>query len=412
MSCKSSTKAAVMAFSILLTSLIVNSGVAAHSRGCNSGFHRCKKSPTNSQAPSPSPQKAETLVFAEQRLAVVYPVIQKFKSIITSDPLGITKSWVGSDICKYRGFYCETPPDNQSATALASIDFNGFQLGAPTLDGFLDRLPDIALFHANSNNFAGTISPNISNLPYLYELDISNNKFSGPFPTAFLFMNSLTFLDIRFNLFAGSVPPQIFTQNLDVLFINDNNFMQKLPDNLGSSHVLYLTLANNNFTGPIPGSIVKALSFLTEVLFLNNQLTGCLPYEIGFLKEAIVFDASNNQLTGPLPFSLGCLDQVEQLNFAGNMLYGTVPEVVCGLENLVNFSLSNNYFMNVGLRCRSLIERGVLDVSNNCILDLPFQRSAAECGDFFRFPRICPRMETYTCVTCELPYWPSCDLIS
>jgi hypothetical protein len=411
MSCKSSTKAAVMAFSILLTSLIVNA-VAVHSRGCSSGFHGCKKSPTNSQAPSPSPQKAKTLVFAEQRLAVVYPVIQKFKSIITSDPLGITKSWVGSDICKYRGFYCENPPDNLSATALASIDFNGFQLGAPTLDGFLDRLPDIALFHANSNNFAGTISPNISNLPYLYELDISNNKFSGPFPTAVLFMNSLTFLDIRFNLFAGSVPPQIFTQNLDVLFINDNNFMQMLPDNLGSSHVLYLTLANNKFTGPIPGSIAKALSFLTEVLFLNNQLTGCLPYEIGFLKEAIVFDASNNQLTGPLPFSLGCLDKAEQLNFAGNLLYGTVPEVVCGLENLVNFSLSNNYFMNVGLRCRSLIERGVLDVSNNCIPDLPFQRSVAECAHFFAIPRICRRMWSYTCVTCHLHFWPSCDLIS
>ena len=411
MSCKSGTKAAVMAFTILLTSLIVNA-VAAHSRGCSSGFHWCKKSPTNSRAPSPSPQKADTLVFAEQRLAVVYPVIQKFKSIITSDPLGITKSWVGSDICKYRGFYCENPPDNLSATALASIDFNGFQLGAPTLDGFLDRLPDIALFHANSNNFAGTISPKISNLPYLYELDISNNKFSGPFPTAVLFMNSLTFLDIRFNLFAGSVPPQIFTQNLDVLFINDNNFMQMLPDNLGSSHVLYLTLANNKFTGPIPGSIAKALSFLTEVLFLNNQLTGCLPYEIGFLKEAKVFDASNNQLTGPLPFSLGCLDKVEQLNFAGNLLYGTVPEVVCGLENLVNFSLSNNYFMNVGLRCRSLIERGVLDVGNNCISGLLFQRSVAECAHFFEIPRICPRMLTYTCVTCELPFWPSCDLVS
>jgi hypothetical protein len=174
------------------------------------------------------------LVFAEQRLAVVYPVIQKFKSIITSDHLGITKSWVSSDTCKYRGFYCENPPDNLSATALASIDFNGFQLGAPTLDGFLDWLPDIALFHKNSNNFAGTISPNISNLPYPCELDISKNKFSGPFPTAVLFMNTLTFLDIRFNLFAGSVPPQIFTQNLDVLFMNDNNFMQMLLDNLGS----------------------------------------------------------------------------------------------------------------------------------------------------------------------------------
>ncbi|KAH7523661.1 hypothetical protein FEM48_Zijuj06G0035600 [Ziziphus jujuba var. spinosa] len=357
---------------------------------------------TNKQKPLPQP-----LVFADQRLAIVYPVIQNFKSIITSDPLGITKSWVGSDVCKYRGFYCDHPPDNQSAIALASIDFNGFQLGAPTLDGFLDQLPDIALFHANSNNFTGTISSSIAKLPYLYELDISNNKFYGPFPSAVLGMNGLTFLDIRFNFFSGSVPPQIFMQNLDYLFINNNDFRQKLPDNLGSSHILCLTLANNKFIGPIPRSIAKVLSSVTEVLLLNNELTGCLPYEIGLLKEAVVFDVGNNRLTGPLPFSLVCLDKVEQLNFAGNSFYGMVPEVVCELEYLVNFSLSNNYLTNVGPICRSLIERGVLDVRNNCIPYLPNQRSIAECVAFFAQPRFCPHMWSYTYIPCMFPGFSS-----
>ncbi|KAJ4701709.1 Leucine-rich repeat receptor-like protein kinase family [Melia azedarach] len=292
----------------------------------------CPKPKTSIPLP-PLPLVQELLQFADQRLAVVYPVIQNFKSIITSDPLGITKTWAGSDICNYKGFYCESPPDNKTAIAVASIDFNGFQLAAPSLDGFLDQLPDIALFHANSNNFAGPISPNIAKLPYLYELDISNNQFSGPFPTAVLGMDHLEFLDIRFNYFSGSVPPQIFTQNLDFLFINNNNFMMKLPDNIGNTHILFLTLANNKFIGPIPRNIFRAFSELTEVLLLNNQLTGCLPYEIGFLKEAIVFDAGNNQLTGPLPFSLACLERVEQLNFANNLLFGMVPEVLCELGN-------------------------------------------------------------------------------
>ncbi|XP_044475079.1 uncharacterized protein At4g06744-like [Mangifera indica] len=347
----------------------------------------------------------DVLQFADQRLAVVYPVIQKFKSIITSDPLGITKTWVGPDICSYKGFFCESPPDNKSAKALASIDFNGFQLGAPSLDGFLDQLPDIALFHANSNHFAGTISPKIANLPYLYELDISNNQFSGPFPTAVLRMTGLEFLDIRFNFFTGSVPPQIFTLNLDCLFINNNNFMQKLPDNIGSTHILFLTLANNKFSGPLPGSIFKSFSDLTEVAFLNNQLTGCLPYEIGFLKEATVVDLGNNQLTGLLPLSLACIEKVEQLNFARNLLFGMVPELVCGLGNLVNFSLSDNYFTNVGPLCRILIERGVLDVRNNCIPDLPFQRSIVECAQFFAHPKFCPNMWSYASIPC-MPYIP------
>lgn len=419
-----SIKFAVSTYYILLSLLIFNTvslytdkhipKFAAHGQSKECNVHELNPTPislvqcsTPNAPPKSPPSPPARLVFADQRLAQVYPVIQNFKSIITSDPLGITKSWVGSDVCKYKGFYCDHPPNNKSAIALASVDFNGFQLGAPTLDGFLDRLPDIALFHANSNKFSGPISSSIAKLPYLYELDISNNKFSGPFPSAVLGMKDLTFLDIRFNFFTGSVPPQIFTQNLDFLFINNNDFMQKLPDNPGTSHILYLTLANNKFIGPIPRSIAKVLSTVTEVLLLNNQLSGCLPYEIGFLNQSIVFDVGNNRLTGPLPFSLACLFRVEQLNFAGNLLYGMVPEVVCGLEYLANFSLSNNYFTNVGPICRSLIERGVLDLRNNCIPDLPYQRSVMECAAFFAHPRFCPYMWSYTYIPCLLPGFTS-----
>ncbi|KAJ6328056.1 hypothetical protein OIU77_009861 [Salix suchowensis] len=213
-------------------------------------------------------------------------------------------------------------------------------------------------------------------------------------------MNGLTFLDIRFNLFTGAVPPQIFTQNLDVLFINNNNFMTTLPDNLGNTHIRYLTLANNKFTGPIPRDIFKVFSSLSEVLLLNNQITGCLPYEVGLLKEATVFDAGNNRLTGPLPFALSCLEKVEQLNFAGNQLFGMVPEVACELVKLTNFSLSDNYFTTLGPTCRFLIEKGVLDITNNCIPDLPFQKSVEECSDFIAHPSSCPQMWSYTFIPC------------
>jgi Leucine-rich repeat (LRR) protein len=356
--------------------------------------------------------KAESLVFADQRLSIVYPVIQKFKSLITSDPLGVTKTWIGSDICNYKGFYCDHPPDNNSAIALASIDFNGFHLSAPTLNGFIDKLPDIALFHANSNNFVGTITSQITKLPYLYELDLSNNQFSGAFPIAVLGMKSLTFLDIRFNFFSGGVPQQIFTQNLEVLFINNNLLTQTLPENLGissSTHIFLLTLANNKFMGPIPRDLPIALSSLSEVVLLNNELTGCLPHEIGYFQEAIVFDVGNNQLTGPIPFSLSCLEKVEVVNLASNMFYGMVPEVVCAeLVNLVNFSLSDNYFTHVGPFCRMLIQRGVLDVGKNCIHDLPFQRSMEECAHFYAQPRMCPFMWFHSFILpCKFPFQKS-----
>ncbi|KAK9748346.1 hypothetical protein RND81_02G051300 [Saponaria officinalis] len=358
--------------------------------------------------PPPSPQLPSipsTLIFADLKLALVYPVIQKFKAIITSDPLGITATWSGSDICTYKGFFCDSPPSNTSATAIASIDFNGYGLSAPTLDGFIDQFPDLALFHANSNNFGGIVSPNIAKLPYLYELDLSNNKFSGAFPMAVVGMESLTFLDIRFNLFTGSVPPAIFTQNLDVLFLNDNIFVSTLPDTLVTTQILYLTLANNKFTGPLPRDIATALSGLAEVLLLNNKLTGCLPYELGFLNQVTVFDISNNLLTGPLPFSIACLQNIEVLDFSSNLLYGMVPDLICQLPNLGKVSLANNYFTQIGPMCRRLMQRGVLDVSNNCIPGLPFQRSIIECTTFFVVPKVCPYMETYKIFPCK-PWFP------
>ncbi|KAL2344771.1 hypothetical protein Fmac_006056 [Flemingia macrophylla] len=364
------------------------------------------------ETPSPPsdfliPLIPDILNFLDQRVVQVIPIIQTFKNTITSDPFGVTSTWVGPNICNYTGFYCGNPPDNLTATTVSSIDFNGFQLTAPTLDGFIDQLPDLALFHANTNNFSGTISPKLAKLKFLYELDLSNNFFSGVFPTSILNIPTLSFLDIRYNFFSGTVPPQLFMQNLDVLFVNNNNFMLTLPTNLGDTPVVYLTLANNKFTGPIPRSIGKTSSTLVEVLLLNNLLTGCLPYEIGFLGNLTLFDAGGNLLTGPIPGSFGCLKKVEQLNLARNFLYGEVPEVVCALGNLANLSLSYNYFTKVGPLCKKLIQSGVLDVRKNCISGLPDQRSGKECMAFFLVPRTCthPRPSSFNIVPCQIHHW-------
>ena len=196
------------------------------------------------------------------------------------------------------------------------------------------------------------------------------------------------------------VPPQVFTLDLDVLFINNNNFIGSIPNNLGSTPALYLTLANNKLVGPITRSIGRASKTLVEVLFLNNQLSGCLPYEIGLLKIATVFDVGFNQLTGPIPHSFACLDKMQELNLAQNQFYGPVPEMVCTLRNLVNLSLSYNYFTQVGPECRKLIKSNRLDVRMNCILDLPKQRSAAECAAFFSKPRNCPDEKSFSFIPC------------
>ncbi|KAK9106414.1 hypothetical protein Syun_022425 [Stephania yunnanensis] len=340
---------------------------------------------------------------------MAFYVIKEFRKKITYDPFGITNTWRGPDVCSYKGHYCEVPP-KMKERRVASIDFNGYAFGNKDhnlpLQGFIDNLPDLAIFHANSNNFTGAI-PRLSHLKYLYELDLSNNKIPGPFPLQVLKLD-LSFLDIRFNLFTSNIPPQLFTLDLDVLFLNNNQFPpQPIPDNLGSTRVLYLTLANNQFTGNIPKTLGTGNSslILKEALFLNNKLSGFLPYQIGLLKRATVLDFGGNFITGPIPMSFGCLSSMELLNFGRNLLCGEVPEVLCSdqLPRLVNLTLSFNYFTKVGPMCRELVKRKVVDLKMNCVEDLPDQRSAEECALFFHKPRQCDHeQESMKIIPCSI----------
>ncbi|KAF3952873.1 hypothetical protein CMV_021622 [Castanea mollissima] len=330
-------------------------------------------------------------------------ITQELKRNITYDPQNYTCTWVGNNYCLFKGFFCDTVPD-LNITGLARITFNGARFGGTFLNfyRFIRYLPDLAIFHANSNNFSGPINNNLRQLRYLYELDLSNNRFLGRFPSSVLGATNLTFLDLRFNTYAGVIPPGLFNIDTNVLFINNNGFAQKIPATLGNTPALYLTLANNKFTGEIPRTIGRTWNTLLEVLFLNNRLNGCLPYEIGYLQKSTVFDVGGNLLTGPIPQSFGCLFKMELLNLAHNQFYGTIPESLCRLPNAYNFSLSCNFFTQVGPVCRRLIRAKRLDVRSNCITGLPQQKSAAECTRFFARPRCCPRESTFSIVPCRL----------
>ncbi|KAE8772565.1 hypothetical protein D1007_55434 [Hordeum vulgare] len=332
--------------------------------------------------PSSEPRACQ---FENERLYRAYLVIQKFRKTVICDPKGVTTTWSGTDLCgSYKGFFCGRPI-NVSDRTVASVDLNGYNLRSDSLQGFVDGLPDLALFHANSNNFGGAV-PNLRGLQYFYELDLSNNKLA-PAP------------------FFGELPAGLFSSfpEVEAIFVNNNRFSGQLPDNLGDSPVNYLSLANNDFTGPIPSSIGRAADTLQEVLFLNNSLSGCLPYEIGLLARATVIDAGTNHLTGTIPLSYACLWSVEQLNLADNLLYGVVHDSLCRLAydgRLANLTLSGNYFTWLGPCCWDLIREGKLNVDRNCILWAPNQRSFQECAEFFH--------ENWARMTCPVSKYVPC----
>ncbi|XP_037456293.1 uncharacterized protein At4g06744-like [Triticum dicoccoides] len=367
-------------------------------------------------APSDYPQPHD---FPNERLYQAYCVIQSFKNTITRDPMNITSTWIGHDICgekTYAGFYCTALPGHGQNLTITSAVLNGFGLCAPKLQGFIDQLPDLALFQASSNNFGAFDLPILAGLAYLYKLDTSDDQFAESLAQRDIngFTDEKVYvttppvnLQARLcwmghcsgagaHLGGQKTQSRLITSatNAKALLLNDDNLSGPLPANIGFSKLSYLALVNNKLAGPIPPSIAHMQDSLLEMLLRNNQLSGCLPNELGMLTKTTVIDAGMNQLTGPIPSSFSCLRSVEQLNLAGNRLYGQVPDALCKLAGpagrLSNLTLSGNYFTSVGPACSALIKDGVLDVKHNCIPGFANQRGPAECASFLSQPKTCP----------------------
>ncbi|CAH2077607.1 unnamed protein product [Thlaspi arvense] len=313
-----------------------------------------------------------------------YNALQAWKSTITEDPSGVLKTWVGSDVCSYKGVFC-------SGQSITAIDLNHANLKG-TIVKDLAFLSDLNILHLNSNRFYGQIPDSFKSLNSLQELDLSNNGFSGPFPLVTIYIPNLVYLDLRFNNFSGYVPGALFNKRLDAIFLNNNQFEGEIPRNLGNSPASVINLANNRFSGEIPTSFGLTGSRVREVLLLNNQLTGCIPESVGMFSEIEVFDVSYNSLMGHVPDTISCLSAIEVLNLAHNRFSGEVPDLVCSLRNLINLTVSFNFFSEISSEC-SRISFG-FDFTGNCIPGRNWQRPQPDCSGYSGGALSCFRMPT------------------
>ncbi|GJN35838.1 hypothetical protein PR202_gb24648 [Eleusine coracana subsp. coracana] len=316
-----------------------------------------------------------------------YTSLQALKSAVTDDPRGVLSTWHGPNVCAYKGVYCSASPDadaDATTVVVAGVDLNRFNLRGTLPDAAVAGLAHLTFLHLNSNRLSGAVPDALRDLAYLTELDLSNNLFSGAFPTSPLLALSLVYLDLRFNAFSGALPPDLFTKpNLDALFLNNNQFDGEIPDTLWSSPATVITLANNRFTGQLPSTYgYTGGGRVREALFLNNNLTGCVPEALGFMPSIQVLDLSYNALTGHLPGTISCLSGIEVLNVAHNQLTGELPDLLCDLRRITNLSVAFNFFSGISQRCDRLAGRSMFDFVGNCVPGRDMQRPQPECDGF------------------------------
>ena len=110
---------------------------------------------------------------------------------------------------------------------------------------------------------------------------------------------------------------------------------------VGDSGVKTLELGDNELTGVIP----PELGYLSQLQWLSlydNKLTGSIPPALGRLSQLEWLDLSGNVLIGSIPPELSQLVALRGLYLYGNELVGSIPPELSQLTALRGLRLDNN----------------------------------------------------------------------
>jgi Leucine-rich repeat (LRR) protein len=121
------------------------------------------------------------------------------------------------------------------------------------------------------------------------------------------------------------------------LSVFENNATGSLPHEIGFlRNLVSLELSFNMISGTIPTS-VGFLSQLKSFSLKGNNLGGKIPSEVGLVVGLTWLDLSRNQLAGQIPLEVGRLSRLATLLLDHNPLSGSLPTEVGLLTNLANW---------------------------------------------------------------------------
>lgn len=121
-----------------------------------------------------------------------------------------------------------------------------------------------------------------------------------------------------------------------------NNLTGSLPYHIGFLQELKALRLNGN---KLQGSLPLALVFLQKLENLNlseNQFTGSIPSTAGFMLKLTDLNLSKNKFSGSIPTSIALLQKLRKLDLSGNQLTGSIPAQIGLLASLEGLYLSGN----------------------------------------------------------------------
>ncbi|KAJ4755909.1 Leucine-rich repeat transmembrane protein kinase [Rhynchospora pubera] len=201
----------------------------------------------------------------------------------------------------------------------------------------------VSVLWLKGENLTGILPPELSQLPYLEQLDLSRNVLTGSVPTEWSNMK-LHILSLMGNKLSGPFP-LVLTKitTLNNLSLEANNFQGPIPTDIGNLvNLQQLHLTSNKFTGELPSTLTK-LTNLTDLRISSNNFSGRIP---DFLKKMTKLEKLHMQgclMKGPIPRGISQLKRLTDLRISdlrGNASTISFPDL-SGMESMNKLILRN-----------------------------------------------------------------------
>merc|ERR1712161_160717 len=174
-------------------------------------------------------------------------------------------------------------------------------------------------------------------------------------------VTSFRFANAEGNGLFGTLPNEMYLlSDLTDLVIINNTITGTLPQAFGdnATQLRSLLLPDNELTGSIPDNYLESCP-LEFVHLGSNLFTGQIPTNIGNTTYLQQFDLSGNSLTGSIPDNVSRYESLEAISFANNKLTGSIPDELYTLTNLEELDISQSRFK--GRLSLGLINLGALE---------------------------------------------------
>lgn len=157
-------------------------------------------------------------------------------------------------------------------------------------------------------------------------------------------VTSFIFADAEGNGLVGTLPHEmkLLSAMTDLVIVN-NTISGTLPALFGENaeSMRSLLLPDNDLTGKIPDNYLSN-SPLEFVHLGSNSFSGPIPTNIGGTAYLQQLDLSGNSMSGTIFSEIGNYEVLEALSLANNELTGSIPEETYGLSNLKFLHISGN----------------------------------------------------------------------